>query len=34
VGVDGIAPLAARAGFEHPGMLAVAGRWIAVLRRP
>jgi SAM-dependent methyltransferase len=34
VGVDGIAPLAARAGLTHAGTVAVGGRWIAVLRRP
>jgi SAM-dependent methyltransferase len=34
VGVDGIASLAARAGFERAGLLAVEERWIAVLRRP
>ena len=34
VGVDGIAPLAARGGLEYAGLLAVEGRWIAVLRRP
>ena len=34
VGVDGIAPLAARGGFEYASLLAVEGRWIAVLRRP
>lgn len=34
VGVDGIAPLAARAGLERTGLLAVKERWIAVLRRP
>ena len=34
VGVDGIAPLAARAGLERAGVLAVETRWIAVLRRP
>ena len=34
VGVDGIAAVAARAGLERAGLLAVDGRWIAVLRRP
>jgi SAM-dependent methyltransferase len=34
VGVDGIAPLAGYAGLERAGLLAVEGRWIAVLRRP
>ena len=34
VGVDGIAPLAARCGLEYASLLAVEGRWIAVLRRP
>jgi SAM-dependent methyltransferase len=34
VGVDGIAPLADRAGLERAGLLAVDERWIAVLRRP
>jgi SAM-dependent methyltransferase len=34
VGVDGIAALAARAGLERAGLLAVEERWIAVLRRP
>jgi SAM-dependent methyltransferase len=34
VGVDGIAALAARAGLERAGLLAVEQRWIAVLRRP
>jgi len=33
VGVDGIGPLAARAGLEHEDTLAACGRWIAVLRR-
>lgn len=34
VGVDGIAPLAALAGFRHAGLVAVEERWIAILRRP
>jgi hypothetical protein len=34
VGVDGIERLAALAGFERAGLLAVEERWIAVLRRP
>jgi len=34
VGVDGIGPLAARAGVSHAETLAVGGRWIAILRRP
>jgi SAM-dependent methyltransferase len=34
VGVDGIEALAAGAGFERTGLLAVEERWIAVLRRP
>jgi SAM-dependent methyltransferase len=34
VSVDGVAPLAARAGLECSGLLAVEERWIAVLRRP
>jgi SAM-dependent methyltransferase len=33
VGVDGISPLAARAGLERIGLLAIETRWIAVLRR-
>ena len=33
VGVDGIAPLAARGGLEHTGLLTAGGRWIAVLQR-
>jgi SAM-dependent methyltransferase len=34
VGVDGIHELAAAAGLERAGLLAVEERWIAVLRRP
>ncbi len=34
VGVEEIAPVAASAGLERAGLLAVEGRWIAVLRRP
>jgi SAM-dependent methyltransferase len=34
VSVDGIAPLAARGGLGYVCLLAVEGRWIAVLRRP
>jgi len=34
VGVDGIGPLAARAGLGHEDTLSAGGRWIALLRRP
>ena len=34
VGVDGIEPLAWRAGLRHDDTLDAGGRWIAVLRRP
>jgi SAM-dependent methyltransferase len=34
VGVDGIGPLAKRAGLAHEETLTGSGRWIAVLRRP
>jgi SAM-dependent methyltransferase len=33
VGVDGIGPLAGRAGLVHEDTLAAGGRWIALLRR-
>ena len=33
VGVDGIGPLARRAGLDHDETIAAGGRWIAVLRR-
>jgi hypothetical protein len=33
VGVDGIAPLAARARLVHENTLTAGGRWIALLRR-
>jgi SAM-dependent methyltransferase len=33
VGVDGIGPLARRAGLVHEDTLAAGGRWVAVLRR-
>jgi SAM-dependent methyltransferase len=34
VGVDGIAPLAARAGLEVEDVVSAAGRWVARLRGP
>jgi SAM-dependent methyltransferase len=34
VGVDGIGPLARRAGLDHDDTIAAGGRWITVLRRP